>query len=77
MQPRMKLAFLASSVEALAACAQMSSMSPQPMNPMSFFVTSANPGFGANLGGLAGADAYCPAAVDVKIFPLGNIFYEI
>ncbi len=27
--------------------------------PMTFFVTSANPGKGADLGGLAGADAYC------------------
>jgi hypothetical protein len=27
--------------------------------PMSFFVTSAGPGNGANLGGLAGADAHC------------------
>ena len=26
---------------------------------MSFFITSENPGQGANLGGLAGADAYC------------------
>ncbi len=26
---------------------------------MSFFITSANPGSGANLGGLAGADMYC------------------
>ncbi len=26
---------------------------------MSFFVTSANPGKGGDLGGLAGADAYC------------------
>ena len=26
---------------------------------MSFFITSANPGNGANLGGLSGADAYC------------------
>jgi len=30
-----------------------------PPPPMSFFVTSAGPGNGANLGGLAGADAYC------------------
>lgn len=30
-----------------------------PANPMSFFVTSANPGKGADFGGLAGADAYC------------------
>lgn len=28
-------------------------------NAMSFFVTSANPGKGGDLGGLAGADAYC------------------
>ena len=28
-------------------------------NPMTFFLTSAGPGDGANLGGLAGADAYC------------------
>src|SRR6187200_2602299 len=28
-------------------------------NQMSFFVTSAGPGNGANLGGLAGADAHC------------------
>ena len=27
--------------------------------PMSFFVTSAGPGNGANLGGLAGADRHC------------------
>lgn len=34
------------------------SASAQDAN-MSFFITSANPGNGANLGGLAGADAYC------------------
>ncbi len=28
-------------------------------NPMSFFVTSSNPGKGGDLGGLAGADAHC------------------
>jgi hypothetical protein len=28
-------------------------------NPMSFFITSAGPGNGANLGGLAGADKVC------------------
>lgn len=28
-------------------------------NAMSFFITSANPGKGGDLGGLAGADAYC------------------
>jgi hypothetical protein len=30
-----------------------------PPQPMSFFVTSTGPGDGANLGGLAGADAHC------------------
>lgn len=30
-----------------------------PSSGMSFFLTSANPGNGANLGGLTGADAYC------------------
>ena len=30
-------------------------------SPMSFFVTSANPGKGADLGGLAGADKHCQA----------------
>ena len=55
MHPRFKFALLASTVM-LAACAPMS-MTPQ--SPMSFFVTSANPGQGGDLGGLAGADAYC------------------
>jgi hypothetical protein len=31
----------------------------QPQQPMSFFITSVGPGNGANLGGLAGADAHC------------------
>lgn len=38
----------------LAACA-----TPPPSGPMSFFVTSAGSGKGADLGGLAGADAHC------------------
>lgn len=38
----------------LAACA-----SPPMKEPMSFFVTSAGPGDGGNLGGLQGADAHC------------------
>ncbi len=33
----------------------------QPRMPMSFFVTSVGNGDGANLGGLAGADAHCQA----------------
>jgi hypothetical protein len=31
---------------------------------MSFFVTSSNPGNGGNLGGLAGADAYCQSLAE-------------
>ena len=40
----------------LAACAQMY---PHEESSMSFFVTSQGPGRGGDLGGLAGADAYC------------------
>jgi hypothetical protein len=40
----------------LAACATPSATST---GPMSFFVTSVGSGQGANLGGLAGADAHC------------------
>jgi hypothetical protein len=40
--------------------AAVSAQAPQqPPQPMSFFVTSAPKGDGANYGGLAGADAYC------------------
>lgn len=55
MNPRLNLVLLASAA-ALGACSPMTSTS---QNPMSFFVTSANPGKGADLGGLSGADAYC------------------
>jgi hypothetical protein len=44
-------------VAALAACASMSS----GKSGMSFFVTSAGPGKGADLGGLVGADKQCQA----------------
>lgn len=49
------LIVLAAAAALVAACAS------QPSNPMSFFVTSAGSGKGANLGGLAGADAHCEA----------------
>lgn len=39
----------------LASCAQFGA----PANPMGFFVTSANPGRGADFGGLSGADRHC------------------
>ena len=60
MQTRIKLAILASASAALlGACAPMYSSSQGATSPMSFFVTSANPGKGGDLGGLTGADAYC------------------
>jgi hypothetical protein len=50
------IALAVSAAALVAACAGMGGASS---NPMSFFVTSANPGRGADFGGLAGADAYC------------------
>ena len=47
--------FLALTVTiALVGCA-----TTPPTGPMGFFVTSAGPGKGADLGGLVGADAHC------------------
>jgi hypothetical protein len=40
----------------LGACATQSAA---PKSPMTFFLTSVNPGKGADLGGLTGADQYC------------------
>jgi hypothetical protein len=42
-----------------AAAALLSACASAPTNPMSFFVTSVGSGKGADLGGLAGADAHC------------------
>ena len=54
------LALAGSSYLVLAqAPAQPPPAGQQPQQPMSFFVTSAGPGQGANLGGLAGADRHC------------------
>lgn len=44
---------------ALVALATAPAMAQNAAENMSFFVTSSNPGSGGNLGGLAGADAYC------------------
>ena len=44
-------------IAAFAAVACLSVSAQQ--NQMSFFITSAGPGNGANLGGLAGADKQC------------------
>ena len=48
---------LAGATLAAVGCASYQSMTRSP----SFFVTSANPGRGADFGGLAGADAHCQA----------------
>ena len=52
----------------VCACATLLAACTNPPwsegDPMSFFVTSANPGKGADLGGLAGADAYCQRLAD-------------
>jgi len=48
---------LVGSAAAIAACAGMGMSGSS--HPMGFFVTSANPGRGADFGGLAGADQYC------------------
>ncbi len=44
-----------------SAVAQQQGQAQGPQQPMSFFVTSVGKGDGANLGGLAGADAHCQA----------------
>lgn len=49
---------IAGVVVALAGCAGMGGSQPGPEN-MTFFVTSAGPGKGANFGGLEGADKHC------------------
>lgn len=58
------IALLAGTAALLTACAGMgasSSSGGSAASGMSFFVTSTNPGRGADLGGLAGADRHCQA----------------
>lgn len=54
---RWGVAAVAVAVAVLGACGSM----PAGKTGMSFFVTSAGPGKGADLGGLAGADRHCQA----------------
>src|SRR6478752_5982412 len=49
---------LATGIMAASATAQNPAPA-QPQQPMTFFITSAGKGDGANYGGLAGADAWC------------------
>ena len=51
---------LTPAVVVVLALMGFASTEPQSQN-MSFFITSVGPGQGANLGGLAGADAHCQA----------------
>lgn len=57
---------LACSLVALSApaLAQQGGQQPEQDTSMSFFVTSVGKGDGANLGGLAGADAHCQALAE-------------
>src|SRR5258706_12815240 len=49
----------------LSSCLVVAQNAPKdPPMPMSFFITSAGPGDGGNLGGLAGADAQCRKLAD-------------
>lgn len=51
---------IAMTFKAIAATALLASCANMPSTgPMGFFVTSAGPGNGADLGGLTGADAHC------------------
>jgi hypothetical protein len=50
---------LAASLLSTAAVAQNPPQPQRPPAPMTFFITSAGKGDGANLGGLAGADSLC------------------
>lgn len=58
---QVKKILFAVSASALVALGACSTQPSAPVNPMSFFLTSVNPGKGADLGGLAGADAHCTA----------------
>ncbi|MEJ5990812.1 hypothetical protein WG902_12495 [Ramlibacter sp. PS3R-8] len=52
----------------LGGCAAWQSMTSSSNSP-SFFVTSTNPGRGADFGGLAGADAHCRALASAAGLP--------
>jgi hypothetical protein len=59
----MKKTLLFTSAALVAAMASISTVNSQ-QNEMSFFITSVGSGDGANLGGLAGADAHCQALAE-------------
>jgi hypothetical protein len=51
-------------VGALVCCAGLMQAAQAQDASISFFITSANPGDGANLGGLQGADAHCTSLAE-------------
>ena len=55
----MRYAFLFTAAFILATTGPGETQGAAQANRMTFFITSAGPGNGANLGGLAGADAHC------------------
>lgn len=64
----LNIAAASATIALITACASStmedkapSMMEKSSMSSMSFFITSSNPGGGANLGGLSGADAHCTA----------------
>ena len=59
---------------ALALVAPTSSAVDAQGTQMSFFITSANPGKGADLGGLAGADAHCAALAKAAGSPATRVW---
>lgn len=61
---RMLCTLAALSLVSTVTPAQTPSTPQQPPAPMTFFITSVGKGDGANVGGLAGADAHCKALAD-------------
>ncbi len=61
-------------VFAIVVLAPIASKVDAQSNTMTFFITSANPGKGADLGGLAGADAHCAALAKAAGAPATRVW---
>ena len=57
--PRRFVLSVSTAVATVALAVGCGVIGPSGGNPMSFFITSVNPGKGGDLGGLAGADRFC------------------
>jgi len=77
MPHRMLMPVLALAALSTAARAQNPPAAQQPAAPMTFFITSAGKGDGANLGGLEGADAHCRSLADAvnAQLPAGRVWH--